>query len=249
MSVMFRPARNGRGLGGSSSAKGYGRNYGAPSKVRVFLADDHTLFREGVRALLDAQGRFTVVGEAGRADEVVEGAKLHHPDVVLLDADIPGMSTVESIRAIKRDCATKTRILLLATSAYEEYLFEFLRAGASGLILKNVSSDELATALLEVHRNDFYVTSSVSHRFLMQWRPDSDDGGAALKADPLTERERQLLDFVAGGETNQQIARQLCISVKTVEAHKSHMVSKLRLRGSADLARYAIGRQWVMIAA
>ncbi|MAG35451.1 MAG: DNA-binding response regulator [Dehalococcoidia bacterium] len=248
MSVMITSARAGQHVARQSVGSRHA-HYRPPRHLRILLADDHTLVREGVRALLNAVGGFEVVGESAHADEVVPQVEALRPDVVLLDADMPGMSTVESIRAIKRRSAKTTRILLLATSAYEDYLFEFLRAGASGLILKNATSDELATALLEVHRNDFYVTSSVSHRILTQWQPGSSEDRAALRADPLTERERQLLDFVAGGHTNQQIARQLCISVKTVEAHKSHMVSKLGLRGSADLARYAIGRQWVMIAA
>ena len=221
----------------------------APKRPRILLADDHTLLRQGIRSLLRAAGAFEIVGEAATAQDAVTAAAEHRPDVVLLDADMPGMSSVEVIRQIKHRCEDSTRVLILATSAYEEYLFEFLQAGASGLILKEATIDELVKALHEVERADFYLPSSISYKILTQGPAGRSRSGAALRADPLTERERQLLDLIAGGHTNQQIATKLCISVKTVEAHKSHMVSKLGLRGSADLARYAIERRWVRVAA
>lgn len=252
----------------------------APAVVRVLLVDDHTLVRQALRSLLEATGGVEVVGEAETGRKAVELAARVRPDVVLMDLDMPGMNGLEATRQIRRSVSAKTRVLLLGTRVYEEHLLEFLRAGASGLVLKEAPASELLQALREVGRCEFYVSSALSHKVLSRWQRQGTPSAAGVPGwdthahtvtlpapheaeqvhdgrsaaallhlrvvdDPLTERERELLHLVAAGYTNQQIAQTLCISVKTVEAHKAHMVTKLALRGSADLMRYAVQRHWL----
>lgn len=217
--------------------------------IRVVLADDHALLRHGMRALLDAAGNFDVIGEAGDGREAVRLAVRLTPDIVLLDVQIPGLSVQETIRQIKR--AGTTRVLVLATRAEEGQLFDLLRAGASGLLLKEATGAELICALRDVHRAEFYVSSSVSRKVLNRWHrgavtPPRRRQRSADVADPLSDRERELLDCVVAGLANRMIAVRMSISVRTVEAHKAHIVAKLELKGANDLVRWALERRGAM---
>lgn len=220
------------------------------ASIRVLIADDHALLRHGLRALLAQSGSFDVVGEAGESRLAVQLAGKLQPDIVLLDTEMPGLSVVETLRQLKR-IEPRCRVLVLGTQANEGQLFDYLRAGAAGLLLKEGTGAELLQALQDVHTAEFYVSSAVSRKLLDRWhrggiKPPRRRAAraTALGAEgPLSERERELLEHVAAGLPNRLIAQRLSISVKTVEAHKAHMVAKLGLHGVHDLVRYAVHHQ------
>ena len=215
--------------------------------IRVLVAGDHALLRHGLRALLSEAGGFIVCGDAADGRLAIQQAARLSPDIVLLDVDLPGLSPVETLRQLKRVAPT-TRTLMLGSRASESLLFDFLRAGAAGLLLKDATPAELVRALQDVQRAEFYVSSTVSRKLLDRWhrggvKPPRRAARVSLAGSgdgPLSDRERQLLEHVAAGLPNRQIAQRLSISVKTVEAHKAHMVAKLGLNGAHDLVRYAL---------
>ena len=220
-----------------------------PPRVRVLVADDHALLRHGIRAILEASDlgqQFEVVGEAADGREAIQQARRCAPDVVLLDSEMPGFSALEALRQIRRlPLASVPRVILLGTRATEEQLFDFLAAGAAGLLLKEGTGTELACALREVHRSGFYLSPAISRKALDRWHHGASGAPGARRrvdgeAPSLSERERQVLEHVAGGLANRQIAQRLSISVKTVEAHKAHMITRLGLRSVTDLVRYGL---------
>lgn len=219
-----------------------------PTAIRILIADDHALMRHGLRSLLVESGGFEVLGEAGDGRQAARLATALRPDVVLMDVEMPGISVLEALRQIRR-VAPASKVLLLGTRANESRLFEYLTAGASGFLLKEGTGAELICALRDVHQAEFYISSSVSRKVLEKWhrgavKPRRGQAARSAGDDPLSEREREMLEYIATGLANRQIAERLCISVKTVEAHKSHMVAKLGLRGSNDLVRVALQRRW-----
>jgi DNA-binding NarL/FixJ family response regulator len=215
----------------------------AIGRIRVLIADDHTLVRHGIAALLREAGTFDVVAEAADGRQAIQLAMRHSPEIVLLDAEMPGYSTFEALRQLKRlPVALTPKVLLLGTRASEASLLDYLTAGAAGLLLKEASGAELVVALREVRQAAFYVSSGLSRKALDRWqrglrpirRRSADVTGG------ISQRERQVLECVSDGLSNRLIAERLCISVKTVEAHKAHMISRLGLAGSGDLLRYAM---------
>ncbi|MGH2353506.1 MAG: LuxR C-terminal-related transcriptional regulator [Chloroflexota bacterium] len=213
--------------------------------IRVVIADDHALLRHGARALLAEAGGFEVVGEAGDGHQAVQLALSLRPDVVLMDVDMPGPGALVAIRQIK-GATCPSRVLPLGTRADEASLLSYLAAGASGLLLKEAAGAELICALREVQRVGFYVSPAASRQVLDRWHRAAARPRAVrpvgIGEDALSQRERELLECVAAGLANRHIAARLCISVKTVEAHKAHIVNKLGLRGSNDLMRIALQR-------
>ena len=212
-------------------------------RIRVLIADDHTLVRHGIAALLRESGGFDVVAEAADGREAIQLTLRHAPEIVVLDAEMPGYSTFEALRQIKRlPLSPPPKVLLLGTRASETALLDYLAAGAAGLLLKEGTGAELVLALREVRQAAFYVSSVLSRKTLDRWqrgaRPVRRRIGETSSG--LSQRERQVLDCVSNGLSNRLIAERLCISVKTVEAHKAHMISRLGLKSSGDLVRYAM---------
>ena len=210
-------------------------------RIRVLVADDHALVRHGIAALLREAGTFVVVAEAADGRQAIQLAHRHSPEIVVLDAEMPGYSTLEALRQLSR-LAAAPRVLLLGTRASEPSLLDFLAAGAAGLLLKEGTGAELILALREVRESAFYLSSGLSRKALERWqrggrpvrRRVADAGGG------LSQRERQVLECVSDGLANRLIAERLSISVKTVEAHKAHMISRLGLSGAGELVRYAM---------
>jgi DNA-binding NarL/FixJ family response regulator len=221
-----------------------GASHPARGALRVLVADDHALMRDGIRALLnapsdDATDRIDVVAEAADGREAVRLALRSAPDVVLLDAERPGYSALEALRQIRRlPLSPAPHVLILGTHAIESGLFDLLAAGAAGLFLKEGAGAELVTALREVGRTGFYLSPGISRKALDRWHRGTRPARRP-ESDALSARERQVLHHVAAGLPNREIAERLSISVKTVEAHKSHMITRLGLRGTVDLLRYA----------
>jgi two-component system response regulator NreC len=203
--------------------------------MRVLIADDHALVRSGLRMLLESEGDFEVVAEAGTADEAVRAARLEKPDVVLLDVVMPGRSGLDALAEVL-EAAPEAKVLVLSMQDDPRYVREAFAAGASGYLLKEAADAELVAALREVAAGSHYVHPALGARIAAA------DAAAQAKAasDPLSDREREVLRLLALGHTNQEIAKMLFISVRTAETHRAHIMQKLRLSTRAELVRYAL---------
>lgn len=208
---------------------------------RIFIVDDHTLFRAGIRALLSQDPANEVVGEASNGRDAAKGVIALEPDLVLMDISMPGMNGMEAIIDIKRRCP-KTRIIVLTIHKTDEYIHSSLRAGASGYLLKDATHEELIVAVRSVLKGKTYLSPDISgeviHGYLGTGNA-SCDGGAG---ENLTHRERQVLKLVAEGRPNKYIADYFCLSVKTVEKHRSNLMKKLDLHNAAMVTSYAIAK-------
>jgi two-component system nitrate/nitrite response regulator NarL len=200
--------------------------------IRVLIADDHSVVREGIRHVLGPEHGFTVVGEASRGDEVVALAKSLRPDVIVLDISMPGMTGLQAAEAI-RAAQPAARILMLSIHENEEYVTRSERAGASGYLRKDSAPAELRAAVRAVHAGQEYFTEPLPGA-------TASAPGAAGKLDLLTVREREVLVEIARGASNKEIAAAFQISVRTVESHRVSLMRKLELKGAAALTRFAI---------
>jgi DNA-binding NarL/FixJ family response regulator len=209
------------------------------SQLRVFLADDHTLFREGVRALLERQPTITVVGEAGDGREALKRIEETAPDLVIMDIVIPGLNGIEVTRQIKK---TRPDLKVLVLSMYDdqEYAYEVLQAGASGYIQKDTVGQELINAIEVVSRGGCFLCPSIATKVVEHYVRRTDESGPAAPPGELTPREREVLQLVVEGNSNAQVGARLGISPKTVEVHRSRIASKLAIRDLPGLVKYAI---------
>jgi DNA-binding NarL/FixJ family response regulator len=208
--------------------------------IRVLIADDHTLVRDGVRALLSTAGDIEVVGEASDGREAIEKAGRCHPDIVLLDVAMPGLGGLESVPDLRRT-APDARILILTQYGQPEYVRRFLHLGVAGYVLKKAASAELIAAIRAVHRGGLVIDPAVAGEILVE----RSAGAHAAVDDPydaLTARERQVLKLVAEGRSNKEVATLLDISVKTAMTHREHVLQKLNLHNRTELTRFAIRR-------
>lgn len=214
---------------------------GVPARaVRVLLVDDHVVMRQALRMLLESQMELEVVADVENGREAVTACERLNPDVVLMDVVMPGLNGLEATRQIRRACPA-TRVVMLSGFVDEDQLLEALRSGASGYIVKKSDVSELVLAIQTVHRGNSYFSSSLSEGFDLAevlYQAKRTDQRASV--DALTPREREVLQLIAEGYTNQGIANELYISVKTVEAHKAHIMAKLHARNRTDLIRYAL---------
>jgi two-component system response regulator NreC len=206
-----------------------------PEPIRVLIVDDHTLVRSGLRLLLEAEEGFVIEDEAGDAEQAIRLARLHKPDVILLDVVLPGRSGLEAIDDILH-AAPRARILVLSMQDDPSYVRQAFGAGASGYLLKEAADDELVQAVREVAAGGRYVHPALGARLAAA----EAEAKARAEADPLSEREREVLRLLALGHTNQEIAKLLFISVRTAETHRAHVMQKLRLSTRAELVRHAL---------
>jgi two-component system response regulator NreC len=203
--------------------------------ISVVLVDDHAVVRSGLRLLLEAQHDIEVVGEAGNAKDAVFRARAFKPNVMLLDVVMPGESGIEALPKLLKE-SPETRVLVLSMQDDPSYVREAFAAGASGYVLKEAADEEVVSAVREIARGGHYVHPALGARMVAAEAQDR----AAAEADPLSEREREVLRLLALGHTNQEIAEQLYISVRTAESHRAHIMQKLRLATRAELVRYAL---------
>jgi DNA-binding NarL/FixJ family response regulator len=203
--------------------------------IRVLIVDDHQLVRSGLRLLLEAEEDITVEDEGGNAEEAVRLARLHKPDVVLLDVVMPGRSGLEAAEEIL-EAAPQGKILVLSMQDDPSYVREAFAAGASGYLLKEAADAELVQAVRDVAGGGRYVHPTLGARLAAA----EAEARAKADADPLSEREREVLRLLALGHTNQEIAKMLYISVRTAETHRAHIMQKLRLSTRAELVRHAL---------
>ena len=202
--------------------------------IRILIGDDHGLIRAGLRALLNADDNYQVIGEAADGEEVLRLAAHLKPDLVLLDMSMPGPGGIEITRELNRRVPS-TRVLILTIHEDMGLMREAIRAGAAGYIIKRAVDFELLTAIQTVMRGDLYLHPSMTRTLLLQ-----DRGGAGHEAvsEVLTPRELEVLRLVARGNSNRQIASILSLSVRTVDTHRANLTAKLGLRDRADLVRY-----------
>ncbi len=208
--------------------------------IRVILADDQALLRAGFRALLDAQADIDVVGEAADGDEALTLAVAHKPDVVLMDIRMPRLDGLEATRAIAADPNLgEVRILILTTFDLDEYVFEALRAGASGFLVKDTEAAELLAAIRAVARGDALLSPSVTRQLIAEFASRAKEPLLTTKLDELTDREREVLALVGCGLSNDEIAERLTVSPFTAKAHVSRAMTKLGARDRAQLVVHA----------
>ena len=208
--------------------------------IRVVLADDQALVRAGFRALLDAQEGIEVVGEATDGDEAVQLARLHRPDIVLMDIRMPGVDGLEATRTIAADAALDgVRIVILTTFDLDEYVFEALRVGASGFLVKNTEPDELIHAVHAVAAGNALLSPGVTKRLVTEFAARAKAPTLAPEFDMLTDREREVVRLVAEGLSNDEIAERLVVSPATAKTHVSRAMIKLGARDRAQLVVFA----------
>ena len=210
-------------------------------KGRIVIAEDHTILREGLRALLSSQENLEVVGEAGDGREAIRQVEELTPDLILMDLSMPKMNGVEAIREIKRR-VPETRILALTVHKAEEFILEVLQSGADGYIPKDASANELMMAINSILMGKRYLSPSVSNVVIEGYLESRRTSESITPWDKLTKREREILKLVAEGHKNKDISDYLCISVKTVEKHRANLMKKLDLHSAAALTAYAMER-------
>ena len=203
--------------------------------IRVVLADDHELVRQGLKALLEREG-FQVVGEASNGQEAVRLVPTVSPDVVILDISMPILNGVDAARELQK-AAQRTRTILLTQHDEDQYVTEALRAGVRGYVLKNQAATDLVQAIQQVCRGEIYLSPSISRTVVEAFLSKT-----SLPTDPLTSRERQVLQLVGEGKSSKEIAALLGISIKTTESHRTRLMRKLDIHELAGLVRYAIRR-------
>jgi two-component system, NarL family, response regulator NreC len=203
----------------------------------VVVVDDHAVVRSGLRMLLDAQEDIEVVGEAGNAKDAIFRARALKPDVILLDVVMPGESGIDVLPQLRKE-SPNTKVLVLSMQDDPSYVREAFSAGASGYVLKEAADEEVVAAVREVAAGGSYVHPALGARLVAAEAAER----AAAEADPLSEREREVLRLLALGHTNQEIAQTLYISVRTAESHRAHIMQKLRLTTRAELVRYALSQ-------
>jgi len=208
-------------------------------RIRVLIADDHALLREGIRALLSLAADIEIVGDASDGREAIEKCVALDPDVVLMDVAMPGLGGLEATLEIRKRCP-RTLILVLTQYDDREYVTRFLKAGVSGYVLKKAAGSELASAIRNVFRGGLVLDPAIARDALREPSPQA--GGSEDPYESLTDREKQVLKLVAEGRTNKEVADELDVSVKTAMSHREHVMQKLDLHNRTDLIRYALKR-------
>ena len=203
--------------------------------IRIVLADDHVLVRQGLKSLLERE-HFQVVAEASDGQDAVKLVETHQPDIAIMDISMPTLNGIDAARGLARS-APKTKTILLTQHEEEQYIHEALEAGVKGYVLKNQVANDLIQAIRQVGRGEFYLSPGISRAVMEAYRSKSE-----RPADPLTARERQVLQLIAEGKSTKDTAMVLGISVKTAESHRMRLMQKLNIHETASLVRYAVRR-------
>jgi len=208
--------------------------------TRILLADDHLVVREGLKSLLEAAG-FKVVGEARDGREALKLARMLEPEVTVMDIGMPGLNGVDACRELLRE-VPEMRIIVLTVHGEDAYVIEALRSGARGYVLKTQAGSDLVRAIGEVTQGRIYLSPSVSSAVVQAFL-----AGSTSPADPLTPREREVLQLVAEGRSTKEVAGILGVSVKTAETHRTRLMTKLDIHHTAGLVHYAIRRGLIRV--
>lgn len=209
------------------------------AKIRVLLADDHAIVREGVKMILTKEPDFEVVGEAQDGRQALELVERMKPNVVVMDISMPEMGGIEATQQVKERHAG-VNVIALTMHEDESYVFKLLRAGASGYVLKRAAAQDLVQAVRAAAKGEAFLYPSVARKVVEDYLKRVEAGEERERYDGLTEREKEILTHIAQGLSNQQIAQKLYISIKTVQTHRAHILEKLGLHDRTELVRYAI---------
>ncbi|HON84992.1 MAG TPA: response regulator transcription factor [Syntrophorhabdaceae bacterium] len=213
--------------------------------IRVVLAEDHTLVRKGIKALLEELEGIDVVAEAGDGHEAINAVETSGPDIVLLDIAMSGLNGLEVASRITKDFPD-TKVIVLSMHANEEYVFQSLKAGVAGYLLKDAGTAELELAIRSVIRGEIYLSPQISKQVVTDYMARTEGktrAGQSMDSNPfevLTSRQREILQLIAEGYTTKEIAKRLNISINTVEAHRTQIMEQLDIHNIAGLVRYAI---------
>jgi len=211
-------------------------------KIRVVLAEDHTVVRQGLRALIVAEGDIEIVGEADNGRQAVQMAKKFLPDVVVMDIAMPVLNGLEATRQITRSVPS-TKVLVLSSYSDDDYVHQLTEAGAAGYLVKQTAANELLKAIREANRGNAYFSPLIAKRLRDHCREAFVSGQPIRRStQSLTSREAEVLQLIAEGRANKQIAAELCISIKTVEKHRQQVMNKLGIHDVAGLTRHAIAK-------
>ena len=210
--------------------------------IKVLLADDHTIVRKGLCSLLEGEADIEVIGEAENGREAIKLAEKLHPDIVVMDISMPGLNGLEATRQLKKHLP-EIKILILTMHANEEYVFQTLQAGAEGYLVKKAAPSELVLAIREVNQDNFFLSPTISRTVIDEYiRRANEINGEDDALKNLTARETEVLQLIAEGRKNREIAELLFISIKTVETHRAHIMDKLDIHSTAELTQYAISK-------
>src|SRR3990172_1559331 len=209
------------------------------SEIRVLLADDHTMVRTGLRLIIDPQADMTVIGEAKDGLEAIQKVQEVEPDVIVMDISMPNLGGLEASRRIKREFP-EAHVLILTMHDNEQFFFQALQAGASGYVTKAAPEWELLTAIRSVNQGNCYLNASVTTLLVSDYLERIKRGERSQPHDVLTDREREILNLVAAGHSNRQIAQILNISEHTVHNHRARLMEKLGVHNRLDLLKYAL---------
>ncbi|GAX60327.1 TRAP-type C4-dicarboxylate transporter, periplasmic solute-binding protein [Candidatus Scalindua japonica] len=210
------------------------------SKIRVLLADDHTIVRQGLIALLDSHEDIEIVGEAENGRQAFEKTKQMIPDIVVLDITMPNLNGIEATRKIKK-LNPEIKVIVLTMHDNEEYVYQLLQAGASGYLLKESAVSDLVSAINAVKKGDIFLSPKISKVVVKDYIKHTERESKAFDSlNMLTSREREVLQLIAEGYTNKEVARLLKLSIKTVDIHRAHIKEKLQIRDTAGLVKYSI---------
>ncbi len=208
-------------------------------KIRVLLVDDHTLFRSGIKSLLQRNDNFEVVGEAGDGLEGIKRARSLKPDVVLLDLHMPGVSGLEAVKVISEEIP-EVQVLMLTVSEDAQDLMDALRAGASGYLLKNIETDTLIDAIRRAANGDSVVSQQMTAKLIQGVRTPAKADATVVERDKFSPRERDIMASLALGESNKEIARKLDLAESTVKIHVQNIFKKLNMTSRVQVALYAV---------
>lgn len=209
------------------------------AKIKVVIADDHAVVREGIKMILSREPDIEIVGEASNGREALDLVATAKPIVVVMDISMPEMGGIEATRRVK-EAYPKVNVLALTMHEDESYVFQLLKAGASGYVLKRGAAQDLVQAIRSAARGEAFLYPSVARSVLADYLKRVQSGEERHRYDGLTDREREILALIAEGLSNQEIAQKLFISIKTVQTHRTHIMEKLDLHNRAQLVRYAI---------
>ncbi len=216
------------------------------STIRVLIADDHAMVREGMRRMFERERDIEVVGEAGDGEEAVRLAQEMKPDVAIMDISMPKLDGIEATKQIKKSCPSVS-ILILSAYDDDQFVFALLEAGAAGYLLKSVRSREVVDAVRAIHGGESVLHPAVARKVLNRFVAGGSKTGPAKSAEMLSEREKEILRLATRGLSNADIAQELCLSVRTVQGHLGHIFNKLQVSSRTEAVVRALKEEWVTL--
>ena len=216
------------------------------SKIRILLADDHAVVRQGTRELLERESDLEVVAEAGDGEEAVQLASSQRPDVAIMDIAMPKLNGIEATRQIKASLPA-TAVLVLTAYDNDQYIFALLEAGAAGYLLKDVRAEELIKAVRAVHAGESVLSPAIARKVINRFAPAASKRAEESVQESLTEREMEVLKLAAKGMTNQEIASELALSVRTVQTHLSNIFGKMQVGSRTEAVLQGLKKGWLVL--